>query len=401
MDTKNMIGFMVAVAVVIAALCAVPALDAEATDGSADEAATTGDFSVSYEVNGVTYTKDKLTNPITLETLAGLGVTLADNKEFKGWKLADGTDSTIYAAGSSYNIAEGKVAKFVAEISTIEYTVKFVEPSGAVISTIEGVDIDETPAIAKDKIPGEKTDAANGYVIPEGSIFKGWSLDGELVEVNDDGSITVTGNMTLVATYEKDVVVSFVVDGVTIYTHTMTGLIYPDDPVKESFTFTAWALDGKNVLLAGADIDSLKALKLDKDAVLVAVFEPALYTVTFTVDGVEVSTQTVKHGELATEPAFIPAKEGYTFGGWDYDFSKAITGDTTIAAVFEPVPPAEPTGLKDPVNQTIAIVVAVLIVGLVALAIWAQKKGKITFSNPVKRVKKETVEDKPEEETKP
>ena len=56
MDTKNMIGFMVAVAVVIAALCAVPALDAEATDGSADEAATTGDFSVSYEGNGVTYT---------------------------------------------------------------------------------------------------------------------------------------------------------------------------------------------------------------------------------------------------------------------------------------------------------------------------------------------------------
>ena len=91
-----MIGFMVAVAVVIAALCAAPALDAKATDGSADEAATTGEFSVSYEVNGVTYTKNNLTNPITLETLAGLGVTLADNKEFKGWKLADGTDSTIY-----------------------------------------------------------------------------------------------------------------------------------------------------------------------------------------------------------------------------------------------------------------------------------------------------------------
>ena len=49
----------------------------------------------------------------------------------------------------------------------------------------------------------------------------------------------------------------------------------------------------------------------------------------------------------------------------------------------------------------VLIVVFCVIVGLVALAIWAQKKGKITFSNPVKRVKKETTEDKPEEETKP
>lgn len=403
MDTKHIIGFMVVVAVV-AALCAVPAVDAEgATDGSTDvPATTTGDYSVSYEVNGVTYTKDKLTNPITLETLSGLGVNLPDNKEFKGWKLAEGTDSTIYAAGSSYNISEGKEAKFVAEISTIEYTVKFVEPSGAVISTISDIDIDTTPAIAKDQIPGEKTADSAGYVIPDGYVFKCWSIDGEPVAINDDGSITVTGDMTLVATYEKDVVVTFVVDGVTIYTHTMTGLTYPDDPVKDSFTFVAWALDGRNVLLAGADIDSLKALKLDGDATLVAVFEPAIYTVTFTVDGVDVSTQTVKHGEMATEPAFIPAKDGYTFAGWDYDFTKAITGDTTIAAVFEEIPPAEPTGLSDPVNQTLAIAICVLVVALIALAIHAQRKGKIAFSNPIKRVKKEEpAEDKTEEEKKP
>lgn len=403
MDTKHIIGIMVAVAV-IAALCAVPVADAaETTDGSTDEPATpTGEYSVSYEVNGVTYTKDKLTNPITLETLAGLGMTLADNKEFKGWKLIDGTDSTIYAAGSSYNITDGKVVKFEAEITTVEYTVTFTEPSGSVISTISDIDIDETKTITKDQIPGVKTEDAAGYVIPEGYIFKGWSLNGELVDLNEDGSITVTGDMTLVATYEKDVVVTFVVDGVTVYTHTMTGLIYPDDPVKDSFTFVAWALDGKNVLLAGANIDNLTALKLEEDAVLTAVFEPAIYTVTFTVDGVTAVTQTVKHGEMATEPAFIPAKEGYDFAGWDYDFSQAITGDTTIAAIFEEVPPAEPTGLADPVNQTIAIVFAVLIVGLVALAVWAQKKGKITFSNPVKRVKaEEKAEDKTEEEPKP
>ena len=56
------------------------------------------------------------------------------------------------------------------------------------------------------------------------------------------------------------------------------------------------------------------------------------YTVTFNVNGgTAVDNQTVEEGFLATKPADIE-KAGYTFDGWDFDFSTAITEDKTVNA---------------------------------------------------------------------
>ena len=61
--------------------------------------------------------------------------------------------------------------------------------------------------------------------------------------------------------------------------------------------------------------------------------EPAVYTVTFQdFDGTVLKTETVKSGESATAPD-DPSREGYTFVGWDRDFS-AITKDTVIKAEY-------------------------------------------------------------------
>ncbi|MBQ2740894.1 MAG: leucine-rich repeat domain-containing protein [Clostridia bacterium] len=55
------------------------------------------------------------------------------------------------------------------------------------------------------------------------------------------------------------------------------------------------------------------------------------YEVIFDVDGgTPVEKQTIEEGYLATEPT--TTRTGYTFTGWDYDFTKPITENTTITA---------------------------------------------------------------------
>jgi amidase len=58
------------------------------------------------------------------------------------------------------------------------------------------------------------------------------------------------------------------------------------------------------------------------------------YTITFVDwDGKELSSQIVEHGKSVT-PRVIPKREGYTFIGWDKDFSY-VTEDMTITALYE------------------------------------------------------------------
>jgi hypothetical protein len=66
---------------------------------------------------------------------------------------------------------------------------------------------------------------------------------------------------------------------------------------------------------------------------------PTYYTVTFVDwDGTVLSTQQVEEGSAAVAPA-DPVREGWTFIGWDVDFSD-ISGDLTVTALYEEnVPP--------------------------------------------------------------
>ena len=67
------------------------------------------------------------------------------------------------------------------------------------------------------------------------------------------------------------------------------------------------------------------------------------YTVTYTVDGNPISSETVEHGKdaLLTD---LPAKDGYV-GKWDSD-GKNITENTTITAVYTEIPVVKPDEVK-------------------------------------------------------
>ncbi|MCL1874782.1 MAG: InlB B-repeat-containing protein [Synergistaceae bacterium] len=91
----------------------------------------------------------------------------------------------------------------------------------------------------------------------------------------------------------------------------------PPDPVRAGHTFIGWDVDFSNIT---------------SDLTVKAVYDTYTYTVTFMSDGKVFNTQTVEHGKAAVDPG-VPTKPGYTFAGWDKDFSN-ITSDLTVNALF-------------------------------------------------------------------
>ncbi len=73
-----------------------------------------------------------------------------------------------------------------------------------------------------------------------------------------------------------------------------------------------------------------------------------MYTVEFNTEyGTRVDAQTVEEGTLATKPATDPSQLGYTFSGWDYDFTKPITESITIKANWTILPELEPFSISN------------------------------------------------------
>ena len=98
------------------------------------------------------------------------------------------------------------------------------------------------------------------------------------------------------------------------------GAMAPADPEREGYTFTGWDKDFSHIT---------------GDLTVTAQYAINQYTVTF-VDYDEITvlgTSTVDYNTAATAPA-DPTRSGYTFTGWNKDFSH-VTGDLTVTASYK------------------------------------------------------------------
>jgi len=100
----------------------------------------------------------------------------------------------------------------------------------------------------------------------------------------------------------------------------------PADPTREGYTFTGWNVEFDNVT---------------SNLTVTARYTIITYTVTFVGwDSTMLKTQTVNHGTAATAPT-APTRAGYTFTGWDAEFSN-VTSNLTIRAQYEAETPILP-----------------------------------------------------------
>ena len=100
----------------------------------------------------------------------------------------------------------------------------------------------------------------------------------------------------------------------------------PADPTREGYTFTGWDKEFSSVT---ANLTVTAQYKINRYAVTFVDWDEAI-----------LKKDSVDYGSAATAPA-DPTREGYTFTGWDKDFSN-VTEDMTVTALYEKQEPIGP-----------------------------------------------------------
>jgi uncharacterized repeat protein (TIGR02543 family) len=330
-----------------------------------------------YEEKVVALTKEKNTDA-TLSDLTVEGVTVADfDKNIFEYHVelpagtteiptvaATATDSNATfeitqatALDAPYNIATIKVTAedgTTAQIYSITFTVKANEDQDAPPAGLDGV------------APTSKDDNDGKIIGVSDTMEYKLATDTEWISVSEDAT-EITG--LAAGTYQvryaaktgynpsepTEVVVPAYVAPKYIVTFSVTGdngtltaevdgvVITPGAQVEEgkAVVFTAapatgyqvkeWILGGQAIAGETGVVYTLE--NLQSAATVTVKFKVATYTVTFQDwDGSAIDTQQVEHGGSASAPA-DPEREGYTFNGWDEEFTN-VTSDLTIIATY-------------------------------------------------------------------
>ena len=148
----------------------------------------------------------------------------------------------------------------------------------------------------------------------EGHTFSGW---GEVPETMPAKDITVRGTFT-VNKYQ----VTFKIGDEVIATYMQdygSAITAPDAPEREGYTFSGWGNVAKTVPAS--------------DVIYEGSYSVNSYTLTYTVDGEVVRSESVTYGAAITVPD-APTKEGHTFSGWGEVPETMPAKDITVRGTF-------------------------------------------------------------------
>ena len=268
----------------------------------------------------ITFNVDGQTKTVEVSDINQLDLQTLGFEEKKGYEI------NWYLNGKKYDFTkqltddvtlEGKYEKIVS------YTVTFDSAGGNKVAS-------QTVAIG-----GKAKKPTN--VKRYGYILDGWYLNNKKYDFN----AVVESSIKLVAKWKEDTSVKryevkFDSDGGTkVASQTIlenNTVKQPNAITKAGYVFEGWYLN---------DTKYNFNTKVTKNMTLVAKWRKlASYTVTFDSNsGSNVASQTVNEGGKATKPT-NPTRNGYTFVEWQlngkaYDFTKVVTGNITLKAVWK------------------------------------------------------------------
>ena len=241
---------------------------------------------------------------------------------FMGWYNGE----TLYDFNSSVNSDITLTAKWVANVTVYNIIIDQMldEPSTYVVEVPEG-----------DTLKEPATPVKAGYV------FKGWFVDGEAY----DFSLPVTGEFTLTASWEEEVIeytVTLKPNGGKIEGNVKKIVFTNYEDVvlptitRANFVFVGWYENSEKV----------EGITENRDYTLTAKWVGATFNITYELNGGNFEGEyetTYQYGTSFVIP--VPVRENYTFAGWykasDFSgsevtrFTTSQKGDVTLYAKWE------------------------------------------------------------------
>ena len=148
----------------------------------------------------------------------------------------------------------------------------------------------------------------------EGHTFAGW---GDIAETVPASDVTYEGSYTV-----NNYTVTFKIDDEVIISEKLpygAEITAPEVSEKEGHTFSGW----------GEIPETMPA----HEVVVNGYFVPNNYLVTFMLDGVVISSESLEYGSTITAPN-APEREGYTFNGWGEVAATVPVGDVTYEGSY-------------------------------------------------------------------
>jgi uncharacterized repeat protein (TIGR02543 family) len=305
-------------------------------------------YTVTYAANGANGTAPaaRTVNTGTVVTLPSNGGLNSAGNIFIGWSESSTGIGLTYFIGDSVTVIQDMVfyAQWIND-TAVKYAVTF-NPNGATGGT---------PPMLPPVFAGMSvTFPGPGTLVASNRTFAGWNTEQASTgtHYNAGSSHTVTGNITLYATWSATASVPYTVafnsgGGSNIPAQTVISgfaASRPVDPTRSGYVFDNWYSDSG--LTAVYNFSTPVTGNITLYAKWNAAAPGSSYTVTFNSNGgSNVPTQTVNSGGAVVRPA-SPSRSGYTFVDWYgdsglntvYNFAAPVMGNITLYAKWNALP---------------------------------------------------------------
>ncbi len=270
---------------------------------------------VTYSLNGIDYSSTK---PSYTNVTPSAGITIYVKVERAGTVEYTGSDVV-------------KITRADATITPNNKSKTYGGTDPALDATVTGTVNGETLDYSLSRVAGEDAgDYDINVTLGSGSVNDNYDI------TTDKGTFTINKAMLTVTADDKDIIYN---DPAPDYTVTYSGFVGTDDVAvltgDPSLTCPYNQGDDIGAYIITAGTGTLSATNYDFNPVNGTLTVATMYLdVTFEdYDGNVLGTDRVPYGGDATPPA-DPAREGYTFTGWDVPYDP-ITADTTVTALYE------------------------------------------------------------------